>query len=107
MRTFGDSGLLELRTDWSPPSTAPSTAASTVTWKAGSLIANPMKNLMNNDWSEAKVLFEPTAAASLEGQSGTKDFLVSVYMLTFIIQLIEYPMLLTLTSIVLKTRYRY
>lgn len=74
VRTFGDSGLLELRTDWSPPNT---NSSKDMTWKAGSLIANPMEKMMNNDWSEAKVLFEPTLSVSLEGQSGTKDFLVS------------------------------
>jgi len=68
-RTFADSALIELRTEWCPPGCEE-------TFPAGSLLAAPMAEVMQADFSNVTTLFVPTDAASLSSQSGTKDYLV-------------------------------
>lgn len=67
--TFAGMGLLELRTDWKPPSSGK-------TFGAGSLITAPMTHIMKNDWSKVECLFEPTESMSLSSKTETKDYII-------------------------------
>ena len=67
--TFADAATIELRSEWCPP-------GRDEPFPAGSLLVAPMADVMKGDFSAAKALFVPTAAASLQSQSGTKDYLV-------------------------------
>jgi len=67
--TFGNEAMITLRSDWKPP-------GCDVTFKAGTLLTAPMPEVMKNDWSNIKALFEPTPSKSLLGQVTTQDYLV-------------------------------
>lgn len=70
--TFADAALVTLRSDLeSPPGQADG-----VIFKAGAMITLPMSELMENDWSKAKQLFEPTPARSLSATSECKDYII-------------------------------
>jgi len=66
---FADMVMITLRSDFQAPVTG-------ATFKAGSLITMPMTELMENDWSNAVALFEPTPSRSLSSSSETKDFMI-------------------------------
>ena len=55
LTTFADQAIIRLRSDW----------AQVITFEAGSLLAVPLRDLLNGDLAKAQVLFEPTPNASL------------------------------------------
>ena len=63
--------IVELRTAWAPPKGPEGRA-----FPGGSLLAAPLDAVMDEDWSGLTCLFEPTPSASLQSQSGTKNYLV-------------------------------
>mmetsp|Transcript_28977 Transcript_28977/g.86509 ORF Transcript_28977/g.86509 Transcript_28977/m.86509 type:complete len:731 (+) Transcript_28977:258-2450(+) len=65
--TFGDAALVTLRSDWTVDGK---------TFAQGSLLSLPFAKLMARDLRDAQVLFEPTAARSLEASTATKNFLI-------------------------------
>ena len=69
--TFGAMALITLRSDWTPDPGGGST-----TFKSGSLLSVPIEDVMNNEWSRAQALFEPTASTSLQSTTETRDYLV-------------------------------
>ena len=71
LSTFGDRGVLLLRSDWSPPGAGRSFAA-------GSLLAAPLADVLDGDWGKVTALFEPPQdnSASLQDYSATHNFLV-------------------------------
>jgi len=71
--TFGTEATLELRSEWAPPH-----AAGGRTYPAGTLLSAPMKDVVNGDWSQCTVLFEPAAdgSNSLSGVSATRNYMV-------------------------------
>ena len=64
---FADMAMITLRSDFEAPSTGS-------TFKAGSLVTLPISELMENDWSSAFAMFEPTPNRSLSSTSETKDY---------------------------------
>ena len=64
---FADIAMVTLRSDFEADGT---------TFKAGSLIVLPMSELMDNDWSNALPMFEPTPSRSLSSTSETKDYVI-------------------------------
>mmetsp|Transcript_47741 Transcript_47741/g.88926 ORF Transcript_47741/g.88926 Transcript_47741/m.88926 type:complete len:820 (+) Transcript_47741:9-2468(+) len=76
LSTFADQATIELRSDWAVEAVGKDGSKTTVTYVAGTLLACPMAGVMAGDFSEATVLFEPSATASLQSSSGTKNFLV-------------------------------
>ena len=67
--TFGNDAMITLRSDWKPPS-------SDTEYKAGSLLAVPMPEVMDNKWTNVTPLFIPTPTKSLQGTTTTKDYVV-------------------------------
>jgi len=67
--TFGDSAMIELRSDWQPPGCSK-------TFLAGSLLAAPLDDVVKDSWANATLLFEPTATRSLSSKTDTKDYLI-------------------------------
>lgn len=67
--TFADMAMITLRTDYQPPK-------GTAVFKAGSLVALPMAELMEDDWSNALAMFTPTPSRSLSSTTETKDYLI-------------------------------
>ena len=67
--TFGSDAMVTLRSDWTPPGT-------TKAYVAGTLLALPMSDVMDNNWASALPLFEPTASKSLQSMTTTKDYVV-------------------------------
>ena len=67
--TFGSDAMVTLRSEWAPPGAGKS-------FVAGTLLTLPMADVMANDWSAARPLFEPTRAKSLQSTTTTKDFVV-------------------------------
>ena len=66
---FADMAMITLRSDFEAPSTGS-------TFKAGSLVTLPISELMENDWSSAFAMFEPTPNRSLSSTSETKDYTI-------------------------------
>eukprot|EP00927_Polykrikos_kofoidii_P078851 TRINITY_DN7564_c0_g1_i1.p1 TRINITY_DN7564_c0_g1~~TRINITY_DN7564_c0_g1_i1.p1 ORF type:complete len:765 (-),score=130.22 TRINITY_DN7564_c0_g1_i1:62-2356(-) len=71
LKTFANSALITLRSEWSPPG-APGGA----TYAAGAMLAVPMDDVVKNDWSNTVPIFEPTATKSLSETTETKDYLI-------------------------------
>eukprot|EP00937_MAST-01D_sp_MAST-1D-sp2_P002103 g2103.t1 len=69
--TFGDAATIELRSEWSPDGLQPAR-----TFPAGALLTAPLADAVRGEWAGLRVLFEPSATASLQSQSGTRNFLV-------------------------------
>lgn len=67
--TFANAGVIELRTDWQAPGHAEP-------FRAGSLLAAPMSDVMRGDWSTVTVLFAPSDGSALVEFRGTKDFMI-------------------------------
>ena len=63
--TFGSDAMITLRSDWTPP-------GGTKAYVAGTLLALPMSDVMENNWASALPLFEPTASKSLQSMTTTK-----------------------------------
>lgn len=61
--TFANEAMITLRTDWKG-------------FKAGALLTAPISEVVADDWSNVKSLFEPTASKSLQSKTTTKDFVV-------------------------------
>ena len=62
--TFGEEATLLLRSAWAPPK-----APGGREYAAGTLLAAPLKHVMQGDWSAATVLFEPHADGSTSLQA--------------------------------------
>jgi len=79
LTTFGHALMFTLRSPWAPPGAPLYTdpeGREQAEYPAGCLLAAPMAAAMDNDWSQLTALFVPTAAASLEAQAATKNYLV-------------------------------
>jgi len=61
--TFAGEAMITLRTDWKG-------------FKAGALLTAPMSDIVADDWSNVKSLFEPTPRKSLSSKTTTKEFVV-------------------------------
>jgi prolyl oligopeptidase len=75
--TFADQATIELRSEWAPPGCVDSETGAQKVFEAGSLLACPMVEVMASNFKNAVALFEPSPTASLQSESGTKNFLVS------------------------------
>lgn len=71
--TFGNEAMVTLRSDWSPPGYDDDDS---LLLPAGSLIAVPMEDLMDENWSKATCLFKPTSTRSLQSTTTTKDYVI-------------------------------
>lgn len=65
--TFANIGLVTLRSDLDVGGKF---------FKAGSMVALPMPELMENDWRNAISMFEPTPSRSLSSSTETKDYII-------------------------------
>eukprot|EP00929_Paragymnodinium_shiwhaense_P083127 TRINITY_DN44165_c0_g3_i3.p1 TRINITY_DN44165_c0_g3~~TRINITY_DN44165_c0_g3_i3.p1 ORF type:complete len:844 (+),score=196.60 TRINITY_DN44165_c0_g3_i3:46-2577(+) len=65
--TFGDAATISLRSDWQVAGR---------TYKSGSLLSLPLSKCVAGDFSDMQILFEPTERTSLQGSSGTKNYMV-------------------------------
>jgi len=66
---FADMAMITLRSDFVAPATG-------VTFKTGSLVTLPMSELMENEWTNAFAMFEPTPNRSLSSTSESKDYTI-------------------------------
>ena len=69
--TFGAAALIELRSSWSP-------IAGGAEFAAGALLALPMEHLVEANYQQLTVLFEPSERSSLEAKCGTLNYLAMV-----------------------------
>jgi len=69
--TFANSALITLRADWKP-------TGCDVTFAAGSLLAAPLVDVVEDSWARITILFQPTESRSLArgGTTETKDYIV-------------------------------
>jgi len=66
--TFGDAATITLRSAWTPPGAAE--------FAAGSKLALPMAELMEENFENVFALFTPTASTSLEDTTGTANYMI-------------------------------
>mmetsp|Transcript_20763 Transcript_20763/g.41318 ORF Transcript_20763/g.41318 Transcript_20763/m.41318 type:complete len:821 (+) Transcript_20763:54-2516(+) len=65
--TFANTALVTLRSDLDIGGKS---------FKAGSMVALPMPELMENDWTNAVAMFTPTLSRSLSSSTETKDYII-------------------------------
>jgi prolyl oligopeptidase len=68
--TFANMALITLRSDLN------NTPGQERTFKAGSLVTLPMSELMEDDWTNAFAMFEPTPSRSLSSSKETRDYVI-------------------------------
>ena len=74
--TFANMALVTLRSDLDVTAATSSGGTTSTSFKAGSMITLPLPELMENDWSNAVAMFEPTTSRSLSSSTETKDYII-------------------------------